>query len=338
MKRLVVVLCAIIALLGCKRKPSDTIEPQEAPGQSTPFESQSSELNAIATVNVDYLRIRASPRIESSILGRLMKDTQVIVLKKTKEKEKVASIAEYWYELMTAEGIIGWAFGQFLTITNNQIDTGNFAAKYERGGAMPKQSADFSITNDLEKRKMYAEADVQYGKLPDSPFIRYLAAERKLLRRASFAWLRDDPRELYRGILNQIEKRDSIMPLLPPSIDLGTYASEFWGIFSNSELNSFILDNLENGHSISDLFILNDNQAVFYIDQTDWQSHGNRFMFCIFKLADTIYPRLNGKYELATVMFSTSASFSDPARRGFSINYPYYKLWVYGVRDIFKRY
>jgi len=326
MTKVILILCALFAFMQCRKNPADS--QQEKPAVS---EVSQPAVNNLAIVNADYLRIREAPSTESSILGRLMKSAEVLVLQKTKEKSTVGSSEEYWYELVTIEGIRGWAFGQFLTLKEKQGEASNFPAKYERSSEMPEQDIDLSIANGYEKRKMYSEADIQYNQLPDSRFIQYLVKERKLLRKASFTWLRDNQKDIYNEISERLSKKSSIMPLLPPSIDLGTYASEFWGIFSNSELNDFLHKNLQDGYSISDLVLLEDGQAVFYIDQKNWGNHGDRLMFCIFKIEGAAIEKLNNKHELASVMFSTSGAYADPQRKGFSIKYPYYKRWVYGI-------
>jgi hypothetical protein len=332
MKRVPLLMCVLLMLMQCTKENAPAEKPSDSePERSTP--DRYVEVNRTAVTAVDYLRMRAEPTIESRILGRLLKDTEVLLLRRTPYMDTVSSNQDYWYELTTIEGIRAWCFGQFLRLTENEKEETDFVGEYDRSVEIPDQNVDLSIVNELERANKHSEADLLYRKLPDLPMVGYITNERRLLRRSSFVWLRDTPEDIYRGIEEQLSGKMSVLPYIPPSIDFGTYAGEFWGIFSNSELNEFLLNNLEDRYSISELIVLSADRAVFYIDQAAWGSQYNRLLLCISKISGAVFEKLNNKYELTTVMFTFQMPYADPTGEEFIITYPYYKRWVYGMES-----
>ncbi len=71
----------------------------------------------LGIINSNSLRIRADKTLDAKIIGKLNTSDIVYILDKSKEKQQIGNMIDYWYYIYTDEkGISGWIYGSFIDI------------------------------------------------------------------------------------------------------------------------------------------------------------------------------------------------------------------------------
>ncbi len=224
-------------------------------------------------------------------------------------------------------------FASFLCFTQN----------YKRA-LVPKGMYTFDLRyiNQLEKEKNYDKINLLFNKLINdessyeerNQIMKYVYEERKYLRDIKYSWLYNDPNKLYEILKQLIENKKDTINYLPPSITVGRYESDANGIVSNLQLSDYLKNNKSNLIKISQLYKINENYVfkVYGLDISD--SPNLPIVFSIIKINNSIYNKLNNKFELANID-STSRDLQDNElhpRLGFE------KIIVYGIISNNKNY
>lgn len=76
--------------------------------------------NTYGIILKGYTALRIDPMIFSGIVSDLNKGTSVQVMEKSKEKSWVGKSNDYWYKVVTKDGISGWVFGQNISIHSSK--------------------------------------------------------------------------------------------------------------------------------------------------------------------------------------------------------------------------
>ncbi|RME90053.1 MAG: SH3 domain-containing protein [Candidatus Hydrogenedentota bacterium] len=71
-----------------------------------------------AVVLTEGLKVRLSPNRVAAELGRLEEGMKVEILSHSPEKEKIGQYEAYWYKIKTDDDLIGWVYGAYLNIDN----------------------------------------------------------------------------------------------------------------------------------------------------------------------------------------------------------------------------
>lgn len=69
-----------------------------------------------ARVSGDKLTLRSRPTRQSTVLTQLARNSRLLILKQSPQKEKIAGKEAYWYEVLTKEQNRGWVFGGYLEL------------------------------------------------------------------------------------------------------------------------------------------------------------------------------------------------------------------------------
>ena len=69
-----------------------------------------------AYINDDLVRFRKEPGLSSEKISNLMKNDQITILSRTKERYDVNGARNYWYQVQDSTGIIGYVFGDYINI------------------------------------------------------------------------------------------------------------------------------------------------------------------------------------------------------------------------------
>lgn len=70
----------------------------------------------LARINTDILRLRSLPSLEGEIIGRMVQDTRVKIIRRSINKFKVGDMYDYWYLIKTENNLNGWCYGAFIEI------------------------------------------------------------------------------------------------------------------------------------------------------------------------------------------------------------------------------
>lgn len=86
---------------------------------------------SIARADSDGLPIRSEPDGMSERVYRMRRGETVKILDREDTPETEGQYEDYWYEVLTEGGVVGWVFGQNLTITRigSEDDTGDGAGR-----------------------------------------------------------------------------------------------------------------------------------------------------------------------------------------------------------------
>lgn len=79
------------------------------------------ELAPESLITEDNVRVRETPGINGTIIGKLSKGTKIIVGSATEKKDQINKSKFYWYYISTDNGIKGWVYGEFTLIGTEQI-------------------------------------------------------------------------------------------------------------------------------------------------------------------------------------------------------------------------
>jgi hypothetical protein len=79
--------------------------------------------NISGYINDNNVRIRNSPNTSSEILGQLNMGDYVTVIDTSSERVTVNNYDDYWYKVVTTDNIIGWIFGAYIELMDNEIPT-----------------------------------------------------------------------------------------------------------------------------------------------------------------------------------------------------------------------
>lgn len=69
-----------------------------------------------AFINDDLVRFRKEPSLSGEKISNFKKNDEIIVLSRTKEMYSVEGTKNYWYQVQDNQGIIGYVFGEYVTI------------------------------------------------------------------------------------------------------------------------------------------------------------------------------------------------------------------------------
>ena len=67
-------------------------------------------------LNDSRVRLREAPHLEAKTLGYLEKGQLVQVLERSGARVRLQGMEAYWYRVQTAEGAVGWAYGQYIDL------------------------------------------------------------------------------------------------------------------------------------------------------------------------------------------------------------------------------
>ena len=69
-----------------------------------------------AYINDDLVRFRKEPDLSGEKISNFKKNDEIIVLSRTEKKSFVEGVNNYWYLVQDNQGIIGYVFGEYVTI------------------------------------------------------------------------------------------------------------------------------------------------------------------------------------------------------------------------------
>lgn len=124
-----------------------------------------------AVLNDSGVRMRNKPTTANSkVVGSLNQSVQVILLSRSKNRQKIQDMNAHWYKLKTDDGIVGYSYGFFFD--GNEWEKKvlpTFYLNYEYGFSIefPVTWEDWSETEELINFGFGVEAPVVYFGLPD---------------------------------------------------------------------------------------------------------------------------------------------------------------------------
>jgi len=299
--------------------------------------------SAVARVNADNAGLRFFPSVTSPMKGLLLKGRTVVIEGRAPGTDTVDGVTDRWYRITTIEGAQGWIFGSSLDTTRGGgVDPFSQYA-YRIDTTHPRSDINLMKINDLERRQSFEEAELLWGTIPRIGIIEYIRGERRFIRNSNYLWARPSPREIYEGIKTSLSLKDEARAFIPPSVAKASFVGEWGKPLSGTQLNDLIMKKTAQGQSVlSDLLLL-ENGAVFYIESpSGWDESGsNTWMVCgIYQIKNSVFPEMNGKFELAGVALSRPDSFKSFGGFGryFTLNrslpIPPDKPEVYGIFNI----
>jgi hypothetical protein len=67
-------------------------------------------------LNDSRVRVRAHPTLGAEILGHLERGDRVEVLERSGLRESIGEMNDFWYRILTEDGLAGWAYGHFIDL------------------------------------------------------------------------------------------------------------------------------------------------------------------------------------------------------------------------------
>ncbi|MFO7848688.1 MAG: SH3 domain-containing protein [Spirochaetia bacterium] len=118
----------------------------------------------------DGLAVRENPSTSSERIYRMKKGLEIKILKKMDKEETVGSNTDYWYRILTKDGVTGYSFGHYLNVYN--VDA---APVEEEGPDLSRVKEVLTQTyrpEDLEEMKEKGHINLEkfsrdYGFFPD---------------------------------------------------------------------------------------------------------------------------------------------------------------------------
>jgi hypothetical protein len=299
--------------------------------------------SGVAGIKADNAELRFFPSAASPIKGLLLKGRTVVIEGRTPGTDTVDGVTDRWYRITTIEGARGWTFGSSLDITWGGGGDPFSRFAYRIDTTRPRSDINLMKINDLERRQSFEEAELLWGTIPRIGIIEYIRGERRFIRNSNYLWARPSPREIYEGIKTCISLKDDARAFIPPSVVTASLVGEWGKPLSGAQLNDLIMKKTAQGPPVlSDLFLL-ENGAVFYIESpSGWDKSGSKtWMVCgIYQIKYSVFPEMNGKFELAGMVLSGPDSFKSFGGfdRYFTLNrslpIPSDKPEVYGIFNI----
>ena len=72
-------------------------------------------MSKAAYINDNRVRIRVQPNLDCDTWGFLNKDEKVTVIDKSKNKQKIGTMENYWYKVDVSYYPDGWVYGEYIT-------------------------------------------------------------------------------------------------------------------------------------------------------------------------------------------------------------------------------
>ena len=73
-------------------------------------------------LNDSEVRLREDPSLDSRVLGYLDKGDKVGFLARSASVERIGGMYDYWYEVRTPAGSVGWVYGAFVDLSNPKVE------------------------------------------------------------------------------------------------------------------------------------------------------------------------------------------------------------------------
>ena len=120
----------VVSLNTCNGKDIEKVPVQEGSTSNT-SEAMSGEKNEALLqelsipirgyINDDRVRIRDGSGLETGTLGYINRGDEVTIIGKSKEKQKIEEMYEYWLQVKTADGLEGWVYGAYVNENTESV-------------------------------------------------------------------------------------------------------------------------------------------------------------------------------------------------------------------------
>ena len=69
-----------------------------------------------AYINDDLVRFRKEPRLSGEKISNFKENDEIMILSRSEEMDNIEGAKNYWYQVQDNQGIIGYVFGDYVTI------------------------------------------------------------------------------------------------------------------------------------------------------------------------------------------------------------------------------
>ena len=194
-------------------------------------------------VNDDSVRIRETPGLNGTVLGKLNKNTSVIILGRTDKRDFISGNDSYWLHIRAGEEI-SWIYGAYVNIIDGNYQNLPVKASLSQGEFKDITNNDFSSEKNWLTRKL-------------SILENYYRDYKKNNV--------NSVKQLYDVVKRNINEKQNLQSLFLPYIETGITETSRFGVMRSSQITDFLQENYVNDLVISPLYMHSEDTGFFWI-------------------------------------------------------------------------
>lgn len=194
-------------------------------------------------VNDDSVRIRETPGLKGTVLGKLNKNTSVIILGRTDKRDFISGNDSYWLHIRAGEEI-SWIYGAYVNIIDGNYQNLPVKASLSQGEFKDITNNDFSSEKNWLTRQL-------------SILENYYRDYKKNNV--------NSVKQLYDVVKRNINEKQNLQSLFLPYIETGITETSRFGVMRSSQITDFLQENYVNDLVISPLYMHSEDSGFFWI-------------------------------------------------------------------------
>lgn len=194
-------------------------------------------------VNDDSVRIRETPGLNGTVLGKLNKNTSVIILGRTDKRDFISGNDSYWLHIRAGEEI-SWIYGAYVNIIDGNYQNLPVKASLSQGEFTDITNNDFSSEKNWLVRQLSILENYYHDYKKNNI---------------------NSVMQLYDVIKRNINEKKNIQPLFLSYIETGVVETSRFGVMRSSQITDFLQENYVNDLVISPLYMHSEDTGFFWI-------------------------------------------------------------------------
>lgn len=194
-------------------------------------------------VNDDSVRIRETPGLNGKVLGKLNKNTSVIILGRTDKRDFISGNDSYWLHIRAGEEI-SWIYGAYVNIIDGNYQNLPVKASLSQGEFTDITNNDFSSEKNWLVRQLSILENYYHDYKKNNI---------------------NSVMQLYDVIKRNINEKKNIQPLFLSYIETGVVETSRFGVMRSSQITDFLQENYVNDLVISPLYMHSEDTGFFWI-------------------------------------------------------------------------
>ena len=174
-------------------------------------------------VNDDSVRIRETPGLKATVLGKLNKNTSVIILGRTDKRDFISGNDSYWLHIRAGEEI-SWIYGAYVNIIDGNYQNLPVKASLYHGEFTDITNNDFSSEKNWLTRQLSILENNYHDYNKNSV---------------------NSVRKMYDAVKSNITEKQNIQPLFLSYMETGITETSRFSIMRSSYITDFLQENYE---------------------------------------------------------------------------------------------
>ena len=194
-------------------------------------------------INDDSVRIREIPGLKGIAVGKLNKNTSVIILGRTDKRDFISGNDSYWLHIRAGEEIC-WIYGAYVNIIDGNYQNLPVKASLYHGEFTDITNNDFSSEKNWLTRQLSILENNYHDYNKNSV---------------------NSVRKMYDAVKSNITEKQNIQPLFLSYMETGITETSRFSIMRSSYITDFLQENYVNDLVISPLYMHSEDTGFFWI-------------------------------------------------------------------------